>query len=183
MIKGRQHYCEEPDWSRFRRHTKKFIPHDSPAFARLVFDYSLFACFPDTERSQMLYKVTFETLDHIPACIKYKVSDSVRFIAAEASFCGLQLVPMTVNTEALLAMDYEHFLNLHPVRYDKVNEAISLGEIDMPIVYLCQEGFPKVMNGRHRVVALYKYGLSTIDILIPQNERDEISSHLCNSKY
>lgn len=45
----------------------------------------------------MLNKVDFKTIDHVPPCIKYRVTDNIRFIAAETNFGGLQLVPMTVN--------------------------------------------------------------------------------------
>jgi len=84
----------------------------------------------------------------------------------------------TVDLSALINIDHDHFLNLHPGRYDKVKEALSLGEIDMPIVTICQEGFPRVGNGRHRAVALYKYGFSAITILVPDDERIEILQQL-----
>jgi hypothetical protein len=172
------HYHDSPDWQSFRQHIDRIIRPARSDYARLVNEYALFACLPDAARTQLLQKVEFDHIDHIPGCIKYKRPSSVTFIDADRNTYGIALTSISVDLSTLISLDSDHFLDLHPVRYDKVKEAISLGEIDMPIVRMRDEGYPEVSDGRHRAVALIKYGITTIEILVPRDEKQLILSYL-----
>ena len=51
-----------------------------------------------------------------------------------------------------------------------------MGEIDMPIIYFGSDGIPSVQDGRHRLVALYKYGFKTAQIAVPKEQFDTIKA-------
>lgn len=165
-----------PRWFSFKQHCDQFFNPEQPDYAKVVGDLALFACLPDAERRNRLEKVTFDSITHIPDCIKYEKPTNLKFIKSDEEFCDRKLINITVGIKELIKLEEDHFLSLHPVRYDRVKEAITLGEIDMPIVYLCDEGFPRVQDGRHRVIALYKYGVTQVKILIPEDELKVISS-------
>ena len=63
------------------------------------------------------------------------------------------------------------FLSLHAERYENVKNAIAKGEIDMPIIILSNDGLPYVDDGRHPIVALQKFGVSSLEKMVPSDRR------------
>lgn len=167
-----------PNWGVLHEHINRYVDKSDPTYARSVTSMSRFSFLLDNLRTERLDKVRFQTIDHFPPCIKYQRPESVRFIDALSETWPAKLVVLKVNILQLIQLDYDHFLDLHPVRYDRVKEAIALGEIDMPIVTISPEGVPTVGGGRHRIVALHKYGFDEIELLVPQNEIHQIVSQL-----
>lgn len=172
------HIIDSPDWSTFKAHHEKYLSLDNPRYAGIISALSQFACMNHENRHDHHHKMFFPSVDHVPSCIKYVPPTNISYVNAEPIFGDKVMAAVTVDLSALINIDHDHFLNLHPGRYDKVKEALSLGEIDMPIVTICEEGFPRVGNGRHRAVALYKYGYSAITILVPDDEKNEILQQL-----
>jgi hypothetical protein len=181
--KSHLHYQESPDWASFRELVNTHFSFDTPIYARQIADCALFACLPDYLRTQRLDKVTFQKIDHIPRCIKYRPPASLRFEDLDSDTYTAPLTPISCDVHSLILIDSDHFLNLHPVRYDKVKEEISLGEIPMPIVSMCDEGVPRVIDGRHRIMALFKCGVVSIEILVPTEEIDEIQRILKQGRH
>ncbi len=175
----KDHYIPNPDWSIFSQHTERYLPDDTQRRGCIITELSYFTCLSDNMRTEFLYKTVFPSVDHVPSCIKYISPKTVNFVNANPVFCGSIMTSINVNIQALINIDHEHFLNLHPVRYDKVKEAIVLGEINMPLVSICKsEGFPRVEDGRHRIISMFKYGFENADILVPKNEAEEIIKQL-----
>jgi hypothetical protein len=172
------HRQPQPDWAILKRHIEECVPDGACDYARRVEELAMFAHLPDNLRSTRLGKIQFESVQHIPPCLKYKPPLSLRFINAQPIFGEHMMTPLKVDALQLIQADHEHFLDLHPARYDKVKEAIALGEINMPIVTICTEGFPRVGDGRHRIIASHKMGLSAMEVLVPETESAEIARQL-----
>lgn len=136
----------------------------------------LFSNLSDSLRDQWCDKVEFKLINDIPSCRKYFPSLDIHFVNAEKEFCGWKMVVISLKVGSIIKADENHFLSLHPARYDKVKKAISEGEIDMPIVYLGCDGIPSVQDGRHRIVALYKFGFNYIDVSVPEEQFHTIKS-------
>lgn len=136
----------------------------------------MFANLPNEYRTKYLDKVNFSALDEIPDCTKYKVPKTIKYINADKDFCGWEMVNITLSIITIFMRDEAHFLSLHPVRYDLVKQAISMGEIDMPIIYFGSDGIPSVQDGRHRLVALYKYGFKNAQVAVPKEQFDTIKA-------
>jgi hypothetical protein len=130
----------------------------------------LFSFLPDTYRNERLDKFEFNSIPHIPTCTKYKKPKNIKFIQADEMFCSWKMICLSVEIKMLFQLEESHFLCLHPIRYDLVKRAIAAGEIDMPIVYLCEAGFPRVEDGRHRIMALYQFGFTHVDIIVPDEQ-------------
>lgn len=172
------HRWSEPDWSIISQHLTQYFCEVDGDYARVVTQITRFSCLSDALRTTRMDKVHFESIDHIPPCIKYKPPSSLQFVDRTSSTWPGKLVVLKVNIMSLVQLDYDHFLDLHPVRYDKVKEAIAQGEIDMPIVSICSERFPRVGDGRHRIIALNKFGVGDVEILVPEDESAEILRQL-----
>lgn len=175
---SRKHRWISPDWSIFGRHTNNYCNMNDGNYARFVSYCTQFSCLLDSLRTDRIDKVHFESIDHTPPCIKYKRPPTLRFFDRESSSWSGKLVILKVNILHLIQLDYDHFLELHPVGYDKVKEAIAQSEIDMPVVSICDEGFPRVGDGRHRLVALHKFGFEKAEVLVPEGDLTEIVAQL-----
>jgi len=138
----------------------------------------LFSFLPDTYSNEQFDKFEFNSITHIPKCTKYKKPKNIKFIQADEIFCGREMVRLSVEITTLFQLEESHFLCLHPVRYDLVKRAIAAGEIDMPIVYFCEAGLPRVEDGRHRIMALYQFGFTHVDIIVPDEQLETIKSIL-----
>lgn len=136
----------------------------------------MFANLPNDYRTRLVNKVLFRAIDEIPSCTKYKAPEMVNYINADEEFCGWKMIGISLNIINIFNQDEEHFLSLHPVRYDLVKQAVSKGEIDMPIIYLDSDGMPSVQDGRHRLVALYKYGFRYAQIAVPEVQLNTIKA-------
>lgn len=160
------------DWSVIGNHNERF--YDRKNCARLVASACEFACFPDERRQDYVPKVQFSSVDDYPSCIKYICPEKVTFINNNPEFCGDKMTVLLVHIDSLINLNHAHFLTLHPIRYDIVKDAISRGVIDMPMVRLDDDGIPHVTDGRHRLVALLKFGFKFAEILTPEFQKDEV---------
>lgn len=168
----------EPDWNAVRKHIDIYVPTNADDYAHQTACITRFAYLQDSLRTERLEKVHFETVDHIPPCIKYRRPASLTFIDGNSKTSPTTLFCLELNILRLIEVDYDHFLDLHPVRYDKVKEAISKGEVDMPLVSICSEQFPRVDDGRHRLIALHKFGIKSAQVLVPADQSNEIRHQL-----
>ena len=171
---------KSPDWTKFRDHIERYVDRNESAYARIIADLTLFSLLPDDQRYSRLDKVKFPSVDHVPPCIKYKPPTEIKFIQEYEHFGLHRLEVVEVQIQRLINQDPDHFSDLHPVRYDKVKEAISNGEIDMPIAYFTPEGNLCVQDGRHRTVALYKYGIQKIQIQVFAEEKEKVIANLAD---
>lgn len=135
---------------------------------------ALFSSFPERLKRTRIEKFNFYSVQEIPTCNKYKPRTKLRFIKTDHYFGGSKLVVISVGIKKLIAFDEEHFLSLHAERYDKVKNAIANGEIDMPIIILSNDGLPHVDGGRHRIIALHKFGFSSVKVMVPDGQVETI---------
>ncbi|MGO2075595.1 MAG: hypothetical protein ACTH3B_10620 [Pseudoalteromonas sp.] len=135
---------------------------------------ALFSSFPERLERTRIEKFNFYSVQEIPICNKYKPPTKLRFIKTVHKFCGSKLETISVGIKKLIAFDEQHFLSLHAERYDKVKNAIANGEIDMPIIILSNDGLPHVDGGRHRIIALHKFGFSAVEVMVPREQVDKI---------
>ena len=164
--------------TRLREHIAEYAPEQNPRYASIVTDMVDFSCLSDDlGYGHRIGKVIFPSVDHVPPCTKYKSPSQIKFVNTEDMFKGDELVFIQADTLSLINNDHDHFLDLNPARYDRVKEAISFGEIDAPMVHLRRhdESSFEVAQGRHRIIAMYKYNIKKIDILVPADEADKIS--------
>ena len=136
--------------------------------------FALFSSFPERLERTKIEKFNFNSVQEIPTCKKYKRPTKLRFIKTDETFCNSTLVAISVDIDRLIAFDEKHFLSLHAERYDKVKNAIANGEIDMPIIILSHDGLPHVDGGRHRIIALHKFGFSSVEVMVPREQVDKI---------
>jgi hypothetical protein len=158
-----------------------FELREKPEFDKIErerFNLAMFSCLPDSYHSELLDKFKFNSISQIPKCTKYAAPENLKFIQTDDYFCDWKMISLSVEIETLFKLEEAHFLNLHPVRYDLVKRAIAAGEIDMPIVYLCKEGYPRVEDGRHRIMALSKFGFTHVDIIVPEEQLAIIKTFL-----
>lgn len=137
-------------------------------------NFALFSSFPERLERTKIEKFNFNSVQEIPICNKYKRPTKLRFIKTASKFCGSKLVTINVDIKKLIAFDEEHFLSLHAERYDKVKNAIANGEIDMPIIILSNDGLPHADGGRHRIIALHKFGFSSVEVMVPIEQVETI---------
>ncbi len=173
-------YQKEPNWNIFREHINTYISTDQPDHSSQVSNSQPFSYLPDDQIHKKFQKITFEEIDYVPPCVIYTPPKSIKF--SNGFITSDKMVAKNVEIKKLIDIDYDHFLNLHPVKYNNAKESICCGEIYMPVVTISDEGFPRVNDGRHRIVALYKYGFSEVTILVPESEKDEITNLLFNTK-
>ncbi|MEH6555212.1 hypothetical protein [Pseudoalteromonas tetraodonis] len=139
-------------------------------------NFALFSSSPERLERTKIEKFNFNSVQEISICNKFKRPTRLRFIKTSSKFCGSKLVTISVDIKKLIAFDEEQFLSLHAERYDKVKNAIANGEIDMPIIILSNDGLPHVDGGRHRIIALHKFGLSSVEVMVPSEQVDTIKS-------
>lgn len=168
------------DWTVVGSHNKRFLGRQN--YARLAANACEFAFFPDERRQEWVPKVQFSSVDDYPSCIKYNCPEKVTFINNNPEFCGDKMTVLLVHIDSLINLDHAHFLTLHPIKYDFVKDAISQGVIDMPMVRLDEDGIPHVADGRHRLVALLKFGFKFAEILTPEFQKDEVLRLLSSEK-
>lgn len=135
---------------------------------------ALFSWLPERLERTRIEKFNFNSVHEIPTCNKYQRPTKLRFIKTDQKFCGSKLVAISVDIDRLIAFDEKHFLSLHAERYDKVKNAIANGEIDMPIIILSNDGLPHVDGGRHRIIALHKFGFSSVEVMVPSEQVETI---------
>lgn len=168
-----------PNHHMFKAHVAKHFGCNHPRYALILRDYYPFSNFPDFAGSGGLAKVvTFPSVEHIPPCIKYSRPETLRFIDTRKSYSTTPLACLTIETKLLINEDPRVFLELDAQKYDRVKEAIALGQIDMPEVRLGADGRPRIVDGKYRVLALHKFGIEKIDVLVPTNEYLHIRSRL-----
>ena len=170
---------EQPDWSVFRKHVENHFTSDGQQSGVEVFNCALFARLPDHLRNEYFDKVDFVSINAIPPCIKYRPPADLTYEDLEQHYPDA-MTAIEVNIATLISIDHAHFLNLHPVRYDKVKEEIAQGEIVTPVVELDTDGEPHVGDGRHRIVALFKFGFENVRVLVKESERERILHQLKN---
>jgi hypothetical protein len=158
------------DWTPLRDHISKKLSPNDMRYAGKIADWILFANFPEERRQTHLNKVLFDSVEEIPPCLKYKVPESIEFVHAETIWCGKVMIALKVRIERLIQNETDHFLHLHPERFDNVKRARARGQIDMPIVYLDDEGKVTVGDGRHRIIALHIYKFAEVEIAVPRDE-------------
>ncbi|WP_064663924.1 hypothetical protein [Pseudoalteromonas sp. MQS005] len=141
-------------------------------------NFALFSSFPERLERTKIEKFNFNSVQEIPICNKHKRPTKLRFIKTASKFCGSKLVTISVDIKKLIAFDEGHFLSLHAERYDKVKNAIANGEIDMPIIILSNDGLPHVDGGRHRIIALHKFGFSSVEAMVPSEQVETIKKCL-----
>jgi len=159
----------------FTDHMDNVIPREHRNDIRQYFNMLNFSKLEDSNEYDFYYKVTFEHIIYIPPCSKYSPPKKVFFYKADGA--ESDLVNESVRIADIIAVDPAHFLSLHPVRYNRVKFEISEGEIPMPIMTLSEE-YPTVFDGRHRIMALYKYGFTHVDVLLKAHQRDTIIQFL-----
>ena len=120
-----------------------------------------FSCLDDTHNKNALKKVRFNSIKEIPVCTKYNKPSSIQMLDFRSPLDGCDMVIVKFKIKALLEADEEHFLELDPRRYDAVKRSLSEGFLYYPMVYF-ERAYPKVFGGRHRLIALYKYGFSFV---------------------
>ena len=176
-----EYKIDRPDWSIFRDHVDEYLSKDLPDYARKITDLTFFSCLPDEQVTNFFDKMTFQSIDQVPPCIKYLKPSDVKFINADPVYCNRVMKEISVDLLSLINIDHDHFLCLHPARYNNVKHQIAMGEIVMPLVCLCRDGYPEVVDGRHRIVSMHKYGFETMEILVPEEEVVEIKNQLDKS--
>lgn len=177
MLDEKELLHPEPLWTEFRTWAKQRWG-DRPDFGSRLSDAVPFAYYPSSERQAYVDKVLFKSIEDIPPCIKYRRAAAIQFVQAEKQYCGQILKPIVASTYSLIHLDTEQFRDFHPVRYDKVKEALARGVIDMPRIDCDEEGEVSVGDGRHRIVALHKLGIDSIRVVIPVEREDYIVSKL-----
>jgi len=154
------------------------IPRDTPGYAIHFNDLMYFSFIDDSMCTKLLDKVTLGSLDFIPPCTKYiSPPSSITFIDRDSKFYPETLIPYTLDIKKWINLDYDFYLDLDPRRFDRVKKAIVNGEIDMPVLTV-NNLIPELMDGRHRLVALYRYGFKDAEVLIPEEHLSLIQRYI-----
>ena len=152
-----------------------YVPEEISNKAGIIANMLNFSNLADSEQGKMLPKVTFEEVEYLPPCVKYLRPESVEFV--DNFISPDKMVSQIVSIESLVNMDKQHFLNLHPIRFDRVKSYICSGMIDMPVVRM-DHGDPYVADGRHRIIGLYVYGFTDVEVLMKEEQKEEITSRI-----
>jgi hypothetical protein len=135
---------------------------------------ALFSNLPGQMRSVRLAKTQFSNINEIPDCNKYSYPNKFNI--------GFEVPPglnhesvykvARMSVEKIFHISPFDFLDLHPVRYDRVKEDLSNGFCYMPwMSYKAdnQREYATIQDGRHRIVALLKLGIADAQVVYPNS--------------
>lgn len=136
----------------------------------------LFSNFPDQHQGKRFEKTQFFSLDSVPDCEKYKYpsKETVKF-CMPPGFNGDDTVRVAeMSLQRIFNADPLFFLDLHPTRFDRVKNDLS----NRFCYYLWmsyqkdnKKEYAKVMDGRHRIVAMLKIGWGKAPFIYPKEKQ------------
>lgn len=136
----------------------------------------LFSNFPDQYRGKRFEKTQFPSLESVPECEKYKYprKEMVQF-EMPPGFKGDDTICVAeMSLRRIFGEDPLFFLDLHPARFDKVKDDLSNGFC----YYLWMSHnkddlreYARVMDGRHRLVAMLKLGWEAAPFIYPTRKK------------
>lgn len=96
------------------------------------------------------------TIADIPPCglFEFPAAAELKFYFAPANF-DFEVITLPLIS-ALETMSPSDRFNLNPLRWHRVKEQLSTGEIEYPEMTVGRDGCPSLMDGRHRIVAMMR---------------------------
>ncbi|SPD46709.1 conserved protein of unknown function [Cupriavidus neocaledonicus] len=119
----------------------------------------------------------FPSISSLPPCMVYDFRSDIKFELPPG--CGDFEVVEIELSNALSALPVDDQLYLNPGRWSDVKKDLSEGWCYTPEMTLCEDGKPKLMNGRHRTVAMIRLlGLDYAQFAVPKEMVGAVRAHL-----
>lgn len=120
----------------------------------------------------------WKNIEDIPTCgfFDFPPATSLEFYPAPVNV-DFEFIELPLEA-ALSTLDEGMRLELNPFRWHRVKKMLSSGRIEYPEMTLGSDGFPLLMDGRHRIVAMMKLmGMQSAPFAVAPEHLQTVRNH------